>query len=83
MNQAVVNDSWVIMVAARGCAHTAFTVSHFSLGKRQRAQQSNILGFALLPSRKEKEIKSYIYFKETFMLQINQETEMLKVLPQP
>lgn len=83
MNQAVVNDSQVTMVAARGCAHTALTVAHFSLGKCQWAQQSNFLGFALLPPRKVKEIKSYIYFKETFMLQINQEAEMLKVLPQP
>lgn len=83
MNQAVVNYSQVTVVAARGCAHTAFTLSHLTAEGVKWAQQSNLLGFALLSPRKVKEIKSYIYFKETFMLQINQEIETLKVLPQP
>lgn len=84
MNQAVVNDSVVTMVAARGCVHSQHSLYHtFHWGPRcQWAEQSNFLSFAMLSPKKVKEIKNCIYFKETFMLQINQETEMLKVLPQ-
>lgn len=54
MNQAVVNDSRVTVVAARGCAHTAFTVSHFSLGKVSVSTTMQLPGFCSGTPQKSK-----------------------------